>query len=169
MANDPIPLVSAFIEIGNVDTVYRDVYLERARTLLGPTLSLEDFHRIERERGALAELPLAIARELEKANWSLVKELSQRAEALKHEVESKGKLLEAARGVYAVTDVKLDPFSPGLQAFTDIPTKDLPTLRTRAVERLTTLEQADPPWRDFYAERRADFEARARIASEQRD
>jgi len=169
MANDPISLVSAFIEIGSVDTVYRDVYLERARTLLGPALSLEDFHRIERWRGTLAELPLAIARELEKANWPLVKELSQRAGALKEEVESKGKLLEVAREVYTGMDVKLDPFSPGLQRFTHIPPKELPTLRTRAVERLTTLEHADPPWKDFYAERRADFEARARIAFEQGD
>ena len=62
MESDAISVVSALLEAGNVDTVYRDIYLERARTLLSPALSLEDFQRIERERGALAELPLAIAR-----------------------------------------------------------------------------------------------------------
>ena len=104
MGSDAISVVSALLEAGNVDTVYRDIYLERARTLLSPALSLEDFQRIERERGALAELPLAIARALQKANWPLVKELSQRTEALKRAVEGKSKLIETARGVYAVTD-----------------------------------------------------------------
>ncbi len=169
MDSDPIPLVSALIETGNVDTVYRDVYLERARTLLGPVLSLEDFHGIEQGRAALAELPLTIERALEKANWPLVKELSGRAEALRQLVESKKKLVAIARGVYAVTDVRLDPFSPGLQLFTRLSMKELPALRTRAVEQLTTLEQADLPWKDFYAGRRTALQTRARITSEQVD
>lgn len=163
MANDAIPFVSALIEIGNVDTVYRDVYLEHARALLGPTLSLEDFHGIEQTRAALAELPLSIGRALEKANWPLVKELSQRAEALRQLVEGKRKLIETARGVYAVTDIRLDPFSPGLRQFTRLPTKDLPALQTRVVEQLTTLEKADPSWKDFYAGRRIAFQTRAQL------
>ena len=167
MGSDAISVVSALLEAGNVDTVYRDIYLERARTLLSPTLSLEDFHRIERERAALAELPLAIARALEKANWPLVKELSQRTEALKQAVEGKSKLIETARGVYAVTDVRLDPFCHSLQRFTGVPATDLPRLRTRVVERLTTLEQSDVSWRDFYAGRRAAFETRAPTTSKQ--
>jgi hypothetical protein len=165
MGADSISLVSALIEAGNVDTVYRDVYLARARTLLDPALPLEEFHRIEGERAALAELPLSIGRALEKANWPVVRELSQRAESLKAAVESKGKLVEAARGVYAVADVRLDPFSPGLQPFTRIPTNDLPGLRTRAIEQLTALEQADPPWKDFYAGRRGAFQTRSRVTS----
>jgi len=89
MGSDAISVVSALLEAGNVDTVYRDIYLERARTLLSPAVSLEDFQRIERERAALAELPLAIAGALEKANWPLVKELSPRTETLKQAVEGK--------------------------------------------------------------------------------
>jgi len=64
-------------------------------------------------------------------------------------VESGGKRLEIARGVYAVADVRLDPFSPGLGPFTRVHTKDLPGIRTRAVEQLRALEQADLPWKDF--------------------
>jgi hypothetical protein len=169
MDSDPVSVVSALIEAGNVDTVYRDVYLERARTLLGPALSLEEFQGIERERATLVELPLTIARALEQADWPLVKELSRRAGVLQQALEEKRKLIETGRGVYAVTDVRLDPFSPGLQRFTRIPTNDLPALWTRAAEQLTTLEQADPPWKDFYAERRAAFQTRARTTAEQVD
>jgi hypothetical protein len=169
MDNDPISVVSALIEAGAVDTVYRDLYLGRARTLLGPALSLEEFHRADQERAALAELPLTIARALEKANWPLVKDLSQRAEALKQVVEGKSKLVETARGVYVVADIRLDPFSPGLQPFTRVRAKDMPALRTLGVERLTSLEQADLPWKDFYAARRVALQTRVRIASEQVD
>ncbi len=115
----------------------------------------------------LAELPLAIARALEKADWPLVKELSQRTEALKQAVEGKSKLIETARGVYAVTDVRLDPFCHSLQRFTGVLAADLPRLRTSVVERLTTLEQSDVSWRDFYAGRRAAFETRAPTTSKQ--
>src|SRR5258705_7849989 len=167
MGSDPISVVSTLLEAANVDTVYRDVYLERARTLLSPALSLEDFHRIERERAALAELPLAVARALENANWPLVKDLSQRTEALKQAVEGKSKLIETARGVYEVTDVRLDPFCHSLQRFTGVPGTDLPRLRTRVLDQLTRLEQSDRSWREFYPGGPAAFETRAPTTSKQ--
>src|SRR5215470_7263223 len=126
-------VMKALVETGDIDTVYRDVYLDRARTLLAPALSLQEFHRLEHECAALAELPLTIARALDRANWSLVKELSQRAETLKSELDDKGGVLQTARSVYDVRDVRLDPFSPGLQPFTRIPQRELAALRTRVL------------------------------------
>ena len=167
MDSEGMSPVVALIETGNIDTVYRDVYLDRARTLLAPALSPEEFRRIENERAALAELPLAIGRALDKANWLQVKELSQRGETLRQMVDGKRKISEIARGVYAATDVRLDPFSPGLQRFTRHPAGELPGLRSKAVGQLTTLEQADPPWKDFYAGRRAAFQPPAGSASGQ--
>src|SRR5512132_1180486 len=113
MDNAVSSVVTAIIEAGNIDTVYRDVYIDRARTLLAPVLSREEFGRLEQQRAALAELPATIARELEKASWSVVKELSQRTQALKQAIDDKGALLQSARSVYDVRDVRLDPFSPG--------------------------------------------------------
>jgi hypothetical protein len=160
MDNAANSLMTALIDAGNIDTVYRDVYLDRARTLLAPVLSLEEFHRLEQQRAALAELPATIAHALQTANWSLVKELSQRAQTLKHLLDDKGALLETARSLYDVRDVQLDPFSPGLQSFTRIPARQWPALRTRALELLGTLERADVAWHDFYAARRRAFQAR---------
>ena len=166
MDNAVSSVVTAIIEAGNIDAVYRDVYLDRARALLAPVLSPEEFRRLEQQRAALAELPATIARELERANWSLVKELSQRMQALKDAIDDKGALLQTARTVYDVPDVRLDPFSPGLEAFTGIPKRALATLRTRALELLGTLERADGVWNDFYAARRRAFQARAETASD---
>jgi predicted fused transcriptional regulator/phosphomethylpyrimidine kinase len=159
-------VMTALIEAGNIDTVYRDVYLDRARTVLAPVLSLEDFHRLEQERAALAELPLTIARALDRANWSLVKELSQRAQTLKRAIDDQRALLETARSIYDVRDVRLDPFSPGLEPFTRVATRELAALRTRMLEALRTLERADVAWKDLYAARRGAFQARPEMGAE---
>jgi hypothetical protein len=82
-------------------------------------------------------------------------------------VEAKRRHVETARGVYVVSDVKLDPFSPGLLPFTRLAAKELVALRLRALERLTALERADAPWMEFYAERRTAFERLVPNVSEQ--
>ena len=151
-------VMTALIEAGNIDTVYRDVYLDRARTFLAPLLSLEEFRRLEQERAALAELPITIARALDKANWSLVKQLSERAQTLKRSIDDKGGLLQTARSLYDVRDVRLDPFSSGLEPFTRIARRELPTLRKRTLELIETLQRADVSWNDFYGARRRAFQ-----------
>jgi hypothetical protein len=166
MENAVGAVMTALIEAGNIDTVYRDVYLDRARTILTPLLSLEDFHRLEQERAALAELPLTISRALDNENWSLVKQLSERAQTLKRAIEDKGGLLQMARSIYDVYDVCLDPFSPGLEPFTRIARRELPTLRKRTLDLLERLERADTAWNDFYAARRRAFQARPQTAAD---
>ena len=162
---DPFGLVSKLIDIGNVDTVYRDVYLQRSRMLLTGVFSVEDFRGIEQQTADLATLPLTIGRALEKGDWSTVKELSERGDMLRRRVEDKRRQMETARGVYAVTDVRLDPFSPGLRPFTRLSEKELLALRTQAVEHLATLERADAPWKNFYTGRWAALKALSLIAS----
>ena len=162
---DPLGLVSELIDTGNVDTVYRDVYLQRARTLMAGVLPVAEFRRIEQEKAELATLPVVIGRALEKADWARVKELSSRGQALRRSAEGKQRQSETARAVYVVTDVKLDPFSPGLLPFSRLAAKDLPALRARAVEHLASLERADAPWKDFYSGRRAALHALALTTS----
>src|SRR4030095_2676544 len=103
MDAEPISLVATLVEAGNIDTVYRDLYLERARTLLSPLMSLEDFHHGEQRRRGLAELPAAVARALAQGDWPQVKELSLRADALKQAVADEATRFETARGAYVVT------------------------------------------------------------------
>ena len=163
---DPLELVSKLIEIGTADTVYRDVYLQRARSLMAGVLSIDEFRRLEQEKGELATLPVMIGRAVEKADWPLVKELSSRGEALRRSAEGRRRQLETARGVYAVTDVRLDPFSPGLRPFIPLAGTSLSALRSGAVEHLASLERADEPWKDFYSGRRRALQALAVTSSE---
>ena len=166
---DPLKLVSKLIECGKVDTVYRDVYLGRGRTLLSGELSAEEFRRTLQQEAELGTLAPAIGRAIEKADWPKVKELSSHTEALRRSVEGQRGRIETARGVYLVSDVRLDPFSPGLGAFTRLAEKDLPALRTEAVEHLASLEVADAPSRTFYGGRRAALQALALTTSERAD
>jgi hypothetical protein len=156
--SEPLRVVSEMVEAGDVDTVYRDVYLDRARALLGGALPPEEFEQIEQQRTQLGELPLAIGRAVDRGDWPKVKELSARTQALRQAVEGKVKLMGVARRVYAVSDISLDPFSPGLAPFTRT-AANLPALRTQAIDRLAALERADAPWQGFYAGRRAAFQA----------
>ena len=163
---DPLALVSEQIDTGTVDTVYRDVYLQRARALMAGVLSIEEFRRLEQEKGELSTLPLLIGRAVEKADWPRVKELSGRGEALRRSADGRRRQLETARGVYAVSDVRLDPFSPGLRPFIPLAGKSLSSIRSGAVEHLASLERADAPWKDFYSGRRRALQALAVTTSE---
>ena len=163
---DPLELVSALIQIGNTDTVYRDAYLRRAGTLMVGVLSVEEFRSLEQQTAELAALPVTIGRAVEKGDWPTVKKLSTQAASFRQALEAKRRQIEAGREVYAVTDVKLDPFSPGLRPFTRLAEKGLLALRTEAVEHLATLQRGDAPWKDFYTGRRAVLKALALTTSE---
>jgi hypothetical protein len=167
---DPLRLVPQLIEIGEADTVYRDVYLARARTLLGSTLSLAEYRQREQMAATVDELPLRIQRAVEQGRWVEVKELSATLQAMRTDIADKRALMKTAERVYAVTDVVLDPFSPGLQEFRGFSPAALVALRKRSVEQLADLERADAAWSGFYAARQRAFEdlAVAEAAREER-
>jgi hypothetical protein len=58
-----------------------------------------------------------------------------------------------------IGEVVIDPFSAGFHVFIGGSTEKLLELRNEAVQLLTALERADPDKKDFYARRRADFQA----------
>jgi hypothetical protein len=165
MEADRLAMVASLVKLADVDTLYRDVYLDRACALLQPTFSAGEFHRLEQQRTALTTLTVELGRALDNDDWPLVRDLSRRAAALKETVEDTKEAVEIARGVYAAPGVRLDPFSPGLQKFTHIPAKELAGLGTRVAQDLTALEQADASWKEFYAARRTAVTSRAAAES----
>jgi hypothetical protein len=149
----PRQVVSELLEIGQADTVYRDVYLGRARTLLESTLSLAQYRQREQAAAQVEELSLRVQRAVERGNWPEVKELGAALQAVRADQVAARALMETGRHVYGVTDVVLDPFSPGLQGFMGFSGPALTALRSRSVERLAALAAADAAWSDFYAGR----------------
>ena len=52
MDNAVSSLMTAPIDVGNIDSVYRDVYLDRARTQLAPLLPVEQLAYLADAKGA---------------------------------------------------------------------------------------------------------------------
>ncbi len=150
----PLALASSAARAGKIDTVYRDVYVRRARGLLDRVLP-------STERATLKALPRALDRALaesqravERGEWARVLELAEQARSLKATLDAQRAPLALAADLYDATTIPLDPFSPGLDRFVK---GDARALRRSLVETLAELGAADPPMADFYRERRAHF------------
>src|SRR5262245_40666306 len=103
----PLALASKLFDIGAVDTVYRDLYVLRARTVLTGVFSADQFRAIEQQKADLAMLPLMIGRAVDQSDWPQIKELSERAAAVRRAVDGKHREVGVARKIYVVDDIKL--------------------------------------------------------------
>jgi hypothetical protein len=162
---DPSVNVAALVQAARTDTVYRDLYMDRARSLLAPMLSEADYQRLERERETSQELPLRIQRAVEQGQWPAVRDFTDRMQAIRQELADKRRVIELAHDVFG-SEVTLDPFSPGLQLFTGLSRTAQAALRKEAVERLTSLARGDAAERTFYDERRRALETLALTGSD---
>jgi hypothetical protein len=163
---EAVETAAALVRAARADTVYRDVYLDRARTLLSPMISETDYQRLERARETSQALPLRIQRAVEQGQWAEVKDVTDRLQAIRQELADRRRVLELAHDVFA-GEVTLDPFSPGLQLFTGLSRAAQASLRTEAVEWLAGLARADDRRRAFYEARRRAIETLQITASEE--
>jgi hypothetical protein len=145
--------IKSLIAVGKIDTVYRDVYVRRARALLSEILSYEDYRRLIKQQSSLPGMAGAIRTALEKGDWNQVKVLSEQLDAAKKNVLGKSALLELGEEIYNIHNIFIDPFSQGLQKLAGVQSKELPGLRDRALNQLTELRKKDPSFKRFYSER----------------
>lgn len=147
---DPLATVRRLVHVSRGDTVYRDIYLERAATLLVPLVSLEYYRGRESMRQELETVIRKNMIALERGDWPLVRELTGRARELKQAVEINEELLKVAQEVYEPEDLVLDPFSPGL---TGIGGNKPPDSMNSILAALESLAKEDPERRPFYSGR----------------
>lgn len=150
-------LIRRLLTTAKADTVHWDLYLERARQLLTPMLSVADYRALEKERAGAARLPEQIREAMERADWSLTQELSGRLEALRQKVDSRRSLIELGQMLYDNPLVPVDPFSPGLQGFAGVTGTGLGDLQEKTMQGLLRLSEEDPDWKVFYEARRQVF------------
>ena len=147
---DPLATVRRLVHVSRGDTVYRDIYLERAATLLVPLVSLEYYRGRESMRQELETVIRKNVIALERGDWPLVRELTGRARELKQALEINEELLKVAQEVYEPEDLVLDPFSPGL---TGIGGNKPPDSMNSILAELESLAKEDPERRPFYSAR----------------
>jgi hypothetical protein len=150
-SSQPSAVVGLLARAADGDTLFRDLYLHRARELLSPLFAESRYRGVAGEREE-AEHSLQQARiAASRRDWQRVQELSSKAAALQQSLQSTQDLCTVAESIYDAPAVALDPFSPGL------PTprgKDARSLHADAVDALTRLGTADATRADLYTTRR---------------
>lgn len=145
-------LAEDLCEAALIDTVYGDLYLQRARDFLEPVLCEAEFTALQRLEIEAANLPNRISIAIEQANWMDVKMLSSRMSSLKRLLAGKVTPRQLGEKIYKPGDIPLDPFSPGLQGLAK--KGDPRDLLRQLSGRLERLQNADVDWQEFYAARR---------------
>jgi hypothetical protein len=155
-SSKPSAVVELLVRAADGDTLFRDLYLLRARELLSPLFAESRYRsaageREEAER-CLQQARVATARR----DWERVRDLSSRAAALQEGLKATQELHALAESVYGAPAVATDPFSPGIGAPRG---KDVRSLHADAIDALDRLKAADAARTDLYATRQAAITA----------
>jgi hypothetical protein len=156
-----LQVISRLVELSKLDTLYRDLYFQRARELMSAMLSQAAYTNIKENSAALGLIERQLRAAVERGDWKRTGELTARVRRIREAAASaSGQTMEMAGAVYDhLADIPVDPFSSGFHVFFNGTTEMLREWRQQAIAMLTALERSDTPKRDFYARRRADFQA----------
>jgi hypothetical protein len=155
-----LPTISELLEVCKLDTLYRDLYFQRARELLGTLLNYSGYVSLKEGVASIPWLEQQLRAAVEKSDWQRSGELTGRIRTLKDRARDNAELIKFGESVYEeLADVPIDPFSPGFHVFVRGSKEQLTDWRNRAIRILSSLERADPPKKEFYARRGADFRA----------
>jgi len=160
---DAISVAHLLTTAATGDTLMRDLYLARARSLLEPVCSETRYHGALQDRTTVDRLLAQSRAAVGRQDWKQVEELAGRAAQLRQGLESEQAGLTAAAEVYGADPVALDPFSRGLARFAKT---DAASIRSETLASLERLARDDPEQRDLYLARKQAVSARAPVASE---
>jgi hypothetical protein len=151
--------ISRLVEISKLDTLYRDLYFQRARELITSLLSYTAYTRHKENLASLGWVERQLRAAVERGDWKRAGELTERVRSIRTSDETSTALMGLAEAVYErLAEIPIDPFSSGLHVFFGDP-EMVREARNRAIAILSALERADSAKGDFYARRHADFQA----------
>lgn len=153
-----LTIVGELIEIGKLDTLFRDLYMHRARALLTTFFSVGSYQTLKENRAEIPWVEKQLRASVERSDWKRCTELTERLGQLRAKVDAGSQFAKLAETVYdRASDISIDPFSSGLNVFVGATNETLQGSRAEAINTLHRLERGDPEKRDFYARRVADF------------
>ena len=151
--------VERLVEISNLDTLFRDLYIHRARALLGTFFSAGSYLQLKENRAEIPWVEKQLRAGVERSDWKRCPELTERLGQLRAKVDAGSQYAKLAETVYErASDISIDPFSSGLNIFVGATNETLQSSRAEAISTLHSLARSDPERREFYARRIADFE-----------
>lgn len=152
-----LQVIRRLTEVAKADTVYRDLYLQRASARLTALLPKAEYEQLKVQDTTVENLLAQARRAVDRQEWTQVQELTARATALRDLLAKKKGEMALAQEVFAAPDVVIDPFSPGFNTLFGAGGRGTAGVREELVAALTALAKADPEWSDLYAQRQAYF------------
>lgn len=153
-----LTIVGQLIEISKLDTLFRDLYIHRARALLTTFFSVGSYLQLKENRAEIPFVEKQLRTAVERNDWTRCSALTERLRELKKKSDAGSHFAKVAEIVYErASDVSIDPFSSGLNVFVGATNEGLLGNRAEAINLLHALERTDPEKREFYASRVADF------------
>ena len=134
--------VGLLVEASKLDTVYRDLYLKRARQLLSATLDESAYRAIGSAEKEIEDLVRRSRSAVLQRDWGQVAELSAKTDGLRQRKAAMSKLADVGKELYEGDTVVFDPFSPGKHLGQQSEAKQ-PALRTELVATLASLGKLD--------------------------
>ena len=136
-------VVGLLIEAANGDTVYRDLYLRRARQLLGATLDESAYRAIGSTEKEIEDLMRRSRSAVLQRDWDQAANLSAQADSLRQRKTAMGQLAAIGKDVYDADTVAFDPFSPGKHLGPQSEANQ-PVVHKRLMDTLASLGKLDP-------------------------
>jgi len=152
--------VSLLLEVSRLDTLYRDIYFQRARELMDPILSQSSYSRVKEGLASIALVEKQLRASIERGDWARSRELTERIRGIQGSAAASGEWMRLGEALYdGAADIPIDPFSPGLHVFVSGSAQKLQEWQDRAIEILATLKRTDGSKKAFYARRGDDLHA----------
>jgi hypothetical protein len=148
--------VGLLIEAANTDTVYRDLYLRRARQLLSATLDESAYRAIGSTEKEIEDLMRRSRSAVAQRDWDQAAKLSAEADGLRQRKTAMSKLAAIGKDVYDADTVAFDPFSPGKHLGPQSEANQ-PGMHKRLMDTFASLGKLDPSFGASYAQRRNYF------------
>ena len=150
---------SRLLEISKLDTLYRDLYYQRAQELIEPLLSYSTYTHLKENQASLGWVEKQLRAAVGRSDWAKAQELTDRIRGIQSAALS-GELVRLGEALYeGAADIPIDPFSPGLHVFVGGTPQKLREWQSKAQDVLSTLARVDAAKKDFYGRRTADFQA----------
>src|ERR1700752_1075579 len=156
--DNTLTVVGQLVEMGKLDTLFRDMYLQRARTLLAPMFSRGSYLRLKENTAQIPWLEQQLRASVERSDWKRCTDLTVRLRDVRTAVEGSAPFAKLAETIYErAADVSIDVFSSGLNVLVGVPAENVLSLRADTLNLLLRLERTDAEKKDFYSRRISDF------------
>jgi hypothetical protein len=162
-----LTLVGQMVELSKLDTLYRDLYLDRARALLSPILSRGSYVQLAEDRARISYIEQQLRAGVERGEWARCAELTEQLRQLKANVDARTGSAQLAEAVYTrAWEIPIDVFSSGLNAIVGATREVSSARRNDALNLLNTLKRNDAEKQQFYSRRISDFKRLSVLAGD---